>query len=340
MQQPTIPLKSLSLNSMPPANHQVVLLAYDGLCTFEYGCAVEVFALQRPELPPLHKPWYQLTVCSCDGPQLQMQGGTRLLVEADLSALQQADTVIIPGWKGIDAKVPDELIAALQAAHQRGARLASICSGVFVLAATGLLNGKTATTHWRYTAKLRQRYPAIQVQANALYCIEPQLCSSAGSAAGLDMMLELIRQDHGAGIANLVAQRLVIPPQRFGDQAQFVQSPLPANDRQRIARLMDWMRSDLCQPYPLAVLARQAALSSRQLQRLFVASCGLTPQQWLLRERLDHARLLLETTQLPIHQLAAAAGFGSEAMLRKHFRQQFAVSPAQYRRQFSRCPSR
>lgn len=325
---------------MSASHHQVVLLAYDGLCTFEYACAVEVFALQRPELPILAKPWYQLTVCSCDGPQLNMQGGTQLLVAEDLSALQQADTIIIPGWKGIHTAVPVPLIDALRAAHRRGARLASICSGVFVLAATGLLDGKTATTHWRYTDTLQQRYPTIRVQPNALYCLEPQLCSSAGSAAGLDMMLELIRLDHGAAIANLVAQRLVIPPQRFGDQAQFVQSPLPSNDRQRMVRLMDWMRSDLCRPYPLAVLAQQAALSSRQLQRLFVASCGLTPQQWLLRERLDRARLLLETTLLPIHQLAAAAGFGSEAMLRKHFRQQFAISPGQYRQQFSRvCPA-
>lgn len=317
------------------AAHQVALLAYDGLCTFEYGCAVEIFALRRPELPALRAPWYQLTVFSCDGPELQMQGGTRLLVDVDLSALATADTIVIPGWKGIAAPVPTELISALQAAHQRGARLASICSGVVVLAACGLLDGKTATTHWRYADELALRYPAIQLQSAALYCIEGQLYSSAGSAAGLDMLLELVRRDHGSQVANLVAQRLVIPPQRFGDQAQFVKSPLPANERSRVARLMAEVRQDLSRPYPLSWLAQRAALSSRQLQRLFIASCGLTPQQWLLQERLDLVRLLLETSHASIANIAQQSGFGSENMLRRHFRLRFSLSPSAYRRQFS-----
>ena len=312
-------------------NHLVVALAYDNLCTFEFGCAVEMFSLARPELGV---DWYRFAVCAEERGTVRAAGGISVQVPHGLAMLARADTIIIPGWQGVDVAPAPALLRRLVAAHARGARIATICSGVFVLAATGLLDGKAATTHWRYADKLQQRHPAIEVRPNSLYVDEGSLLTSAGSAAGLDMMLHLVRRDHGPRVANQVAQRLVVPPHRLGDQAQFVARPLPQDEAARLARLMDWVRAHPAEDWTLASLAERAAMSVRTLQRQFRQSLGMSPVDWLVRERVELARQLLETSARPLAHVSSLAGFGSEESFRRHFRLATGVSPMAYRRQF------
>lgn len=313
-------------------DHCVVALAYDGLCTFEFGCVVEMFSLERPELGV---DWYRFAVCAAERGPIKAAGGIQVVAPHGLAMLARADTIVIPGWRGADEAPPEPLLRALRRAHARGARLASICSGVFVLAAAGVLDGKAATTHWRYADKLRERHPAIDVRPNELYVDEGQVLTSAGSAAGLDMLLHLVRRDHGARIANQVAQRLVIPPHRLGDQAQFVPRPMPVDEAARLSRLMDWVRAHPAQPHTPASMAKRAAMSVRTLQRQFQETAGLTPLEWVTRERVAAARELLESSRRPMADIAERSGFGSEESFRRHFRLVTGVSPATYRRQFA-----
>jgi len=206
---------------------------------------------------------------------------------------------------------------------------------VFVLAAAGVLDGKTVTTHWRYAAKLQQRYPQVRVQPDALYVDKGQIITSAGSAAGLDMLLHLVRRDYGGAVANRVAQRLVVPPHREGGQAQFVPRPMPQNDSGRLAKLMDWVRQHPALPHTLRSLAERAAMSPRTLQRQFHDATGMAPYEWLVRERVTVAREMLESQPaLPIGRVAELAGFGSEESMRRHFRRIALTSPAAYRAKF------
>lgn len=313
--------------------HRVVALAYDGLCTFEFGCTVELFALPRPEL---NVPWYEFAVCAAERGPLQAAGGLEVRVPHSLKLLDRADTIVIPGWRAIEEPPPPALLAKLRAAHVRGARLCSICSGVFVLAAAGVLEGRRATTHWRYVERLGARYPGIQVEANALYVDEGSILTSAGSAAGLDMLLHLVRRDYGAKIANQVAQRLVIAPHREGGQAQFVPRPVAADERGRLSRLMEFVRAYPARPHSLRSLAARAAMSTRTLQREFAAATGQAPYEWLVSERIERAKELLETTRLGAAEVATRVGMGSAESLRHHFRQRVGITPAQYRRRFSR----
>jgi AraC family transcriptional regulator, transcriptional activator FtrA len=313
----------------------VVALAYDGLCTFEFGCVVELFALPRPELTV---PWYEFSVCAAERGPLRAAGGIEVRVAHGLKALEQADTIVIPGWRAPDEPPPAALLTRLRAAFARGARLCSICSGVFVLAAAGLLDGRRATTHWRYVEGLRARYPQIRVEANALYVDEGRLLTSAGSAAGLDMLLHLVRRDHGAKIANQVAQRLVIAPHREGDQAQFVPRPVATDERGRLARLLDFVRAHLGEPHTLASLATRASMSTRTLQRQFAQATGQAPHAWLIGERIERAKELLEGTRLPTARVAARVGMGSAESLRHHFRERVGTTQLQYRRRFARRP--
>ena len=316
-------------------SHKVVALAYDRLCTFEFGCVVELFALPRPELAV---PWYEFAVCSAERTPLRAAGGIQVMVRHPLRLLDSADTIIIPGWREVAEMPPGPLLARLRRAFDRGARLCSICSGVFVLAAAGVLDGRRATTHWKYAAQLQARYPRILVESNALYVDTGQVLTSAGSAAGLDMLLHLVRRDHGAKVANQVAQRLVLAPHREGDQAQFVPRPLAADGRGRLARLMDFVRAHPAAPHTLASLAARAAMSTRTLQREFMAATGLAPHRWLVAERIERAKELLETTRLSAEEIAARIGLGSAESLRHHFRRRLGTTPQQYRRRFSRRP--
>ncbi|MBR8129896.1 transcriptional regulator FtrA [Burkholderia ambifaria] len=315
-------------------NHLVVALAYDRLCTFEFGCVVELFALERPELGV---DWYRFAVCASEPGPVRAAGGITVAAPYRLATLDRADTIVIPGWRDPDERPPEPLLKKLRAARRRGARLCSICSGVFVLAAAGVLDGMTVTTHWRYAERLQARYPALRVNPDALYVDEGQIVTSAGSAAGLDMLLHLVRRDHGGAIANRVAQRLVLPPHRDGGQAQFVPRPVAPGGGDRLAKLIDWMRAHAAEPHTLASLAAQAAMSTRTLQRQFADATGMSPLTWLIRERVNLAKDMLEThPALSLAQIAARSGFGSEESLRRHFRRVAATSPAAYRRGMDR----
>ncbi len=316
-------------NHSPPL---VAVLAYDGLCTFEFGVAVEVFGLPRPELGD---GWYRFAVAALDPGPLRAMGGIQILADGGLEILERATTIVIPGWRGAKAPVPDRLIAALRDADARGARLLSICSGAFVLAAAGLLNGRRATTHWRYATDLRDRYPAIHVEPDVLYVDEGNILTSAGSAAGIDLCLHLVRRDFGPDAANSVARRLVVQPHREGGQAQFIETPVPtAREGARLGPLLDHIRERLAEDHPLESMANRAGMSLRTFLRRFNALTGMTPGEWLLAERLARARVLLESGDVSVEDVATQAGFGSAATLRHHFRQRLGISPTHYRARF------
>jgi AraC family transcriptional activator FtrA len=310
--------------------HLVAILAYDGLCTFEFGCAVELFALARPELGVA---WYDHAVCAVDAGPLRAAGGFTMQVAHGLEVLERAGTIVIPGWRDIDEAPPAALVDALRAAAARGARLCAICSGAFVLAHAGLLDGRRASTHWRYLDQLAARFPAVRIDAVALYVEDGPIVTSAGSAAGLDMLLHLVRSDFGADIANRVAQRLVVPAQRDGGQAQLVQRPMPDLIDNRIARLLDWLRENLRLQHTVASIAQHACMAPRTLQRQFKARTGSTPLAWLVRERVQLAAQLLENRpDIGIDAIADLAGLGSPASLRRHFKASALAPPARYRK--------
>lgn len=241
--------------------NRVVALAYDGLCTFEFGVAVEIFGLPRPEMGA---GWYQFAVAAVDSGELRATGGIRLMADGGMDLLSSAETIVVPGWRGIDAPVPAALCAALVAARARGCRIISICSGVFVLAAAGLLDGRRATTHWRYTDQLRQRYPQIEVIDDVLYVGDENVMTSAGSAAGIDLCLHLVREDYGIDAANTVARRLVISPHRDGAQAQQVVRPVAkARESQRLGLLFDFLHQQLAVSHSVASLAQRVGMSPR-----------------------------------------------------------------------------
>ncbi|CAN5437574.1 transcriptional regulator FtrA [soil metagenome] len=314
-----------------PANKRVVALAYDGLCTFEFGVAVELFGLPRPEMGP---DWYEFATAAIEPGPLRGLGGVQVVADGGLELVEAAGTIIAPGWRGADTPVPPPLIEALQVAHANGGRVMSICSGVFVLAAAGLLVGRRATTHWRYVDTLRAMYSDIDVQPDVLYVDEDDVLTSAGSAAGLDLGLHLIRRDFGPEAANSVARRLVIPPHRDGGQAQFIQRPVPiAHEASRLSPILDRMRADLAHDHGVKTLADAAGMSPRTFLRRFEAATGVTPARWLLAERLARARELLETTPAGVEQIAQAVGFGAPA-LRHHFRKSLATTPQAYRARF------
>lgn len=313
-------------------HRQVAALAYDGLCTFEFGVAVEAFGLARPEMG---EDWYRFAVAGVDEGPLRATGGVRVVVDGGLELLESAGTIIVPGWRGADAPVPEDLILALRSAHQRGARLLSICSGVFVLAAAGLLAGKRATTHWRYAEALARRFPDIAVEPDALYVDNGDVLTSAGSAAGIDLCLHLIRRDYGAAAANSVARRLVAAPHRDGGQAQFIERSVPEpRESGRVSRALDLMRSDLSKERRIAELADAAGMSARTFLRRFEAATGATPARWLRAERLAKAKELLETTDRSIDEIARLCGFNDLSSFRGHFRTAMGTTPSSYRALF------
>ncbi|MGO4355909.1 transcriptional regulator FtrA [Rhizobium sp. RAF36] len=317
----------------PVSNHSVVVLAYDELCTFEFGLAVEVFGLPRPEMG---SNWYSFAVASVDEGPLRAMGGVTIEADGGLDLLTAADTIVVPGWRGAACPVPKHLIKALQHAAGRGARVLSICSGVFVLAAAGLLTNKRATTHWRYTELLKSMFPAISVVEGVLYVDEGDILTSAGSAAGLDLCLHLIRRDFGAAAANSVARRLVLPSHREGGQAQLLGRPVPEDhEASRISPLLDYIRDHIQTAHRVDDLAKRAGMSKRTFLRRFEDLTGTTPSQWILLERMGRARELLEASDMSIEGIADAAGFGSATALRHHFRVRMGTTPLAYRERFN-----
>jgi AraC family transcriptional activator FtrA len=310
--------------------HHVAILAYDRLCTFEFGCAVELFSLERPELGVA---WYTHAVCAAEPGPLRAAGGLLVHAPHGLAELARADTIVIPGWRDLAEAPPPALIGALRAAHARGARLCSICSGAFVLAHAGLLDGRRATTHWHYAQQLAARFPALRVEAGVLYVEDGTVVTSAGSAAGQDMLLHLVRSDYGSEVANQVARRLVVPLHRDGQQAQLVERPVPSGDAGRVAPLLDWIREHIRSAHSIDSMASAARMSRRTFQRKFKESTGLAPLDWLVRERVALACDLLQGRPgMAIELVAELAGFGSSESLRRHLRRLGRPSPTAQRR--------
>ncbi|MFB7937724.1 helix-turn-helix domain-containing protein [Streptomyces sp. NPDC056049] len=310
----------------------VALAVTDGMLHFELGVAHEVFG-SAPDAVTV--PWYDLTVC---GPGPVPLGPFLLAPDHGLDRLRDADTVIVPGWADVDAEPPAELVDAVRAAHAAGARIVSLCTGAFVLAAAGLLDGRRATTHWAHTDVLAARHPAVEVDPDVLYVDEGSVLTSAGKAAALDLCLHVVRLDHGSAVANTVARRLVVPPHRSGGQAQFVTAPVPDQDDRPLTALFPWIVERLDRPLTVEDLARRAGMSSRQLTRQFRAATGTTPLQWLLAQRIRRAQELLERTDDGVDAIAAATGMGTATTLRRHFNRTLGVPPDSYRRTFRTRP--
>jgi len=311
--------------------------AFDGLASFELGVTVEVFALPRPELDVPW--WYGFALCAERPGRQRAVGGFGLDVEHGLDVLAAADTVILPGTPDPTGDPSPELLGALRAAHARGARLVSICSGAFVLAATGLLDGRAATTHWMYADLLAERYPRVRVDPRVLYVDGGDVLTSAGTAAGIDLCLHLVRRDHGAEVANRIARRMVVSPHRTGDQAQFVEAPVPARAPEaaggEVSRVMAWALERLGERIEVGDLAREAHLSARTLTRRFAEATGTSPARWLLEQRIAASVALLESTSTPVEEVGALVGIPSPAAFRRHFARVMGVPPSVYRRTFS-----
>ncbi|WP_329389270.1 helix-turn-helix domain-containing protein [Streptomyces sp. NBC_01351] len=306
----------------------VALAVTDGMLHFELSLACEVFGY---DLSGVADPWYSLAVC---GPGAVRLGRFRLEPDSGLDRLPHADLVIVPGWADIDVDPPAELVDAVRAAHEAGARVASLCTGAFVLAAAGLLDGRRATTHWAHTQALAERHPRVEVDPDVLYVDSGSVLTSAGKAAAMDLCLHLVRLDHGSAIANALARRLVVPPHRAGGQAQFVPAPVPAQDDHPLADLFPWAIERLDRPLTVEDLARRANMSSRHLGRHFRSVTGTTPLQWLLTQRIRRAQELLETSGDSVDAIAEATGMGTAASLRRHFNRTIGVPPDAYRRTF------
>ncbi|MEV0382058.1 helix-turn-helix domain-containing protein [Nonomuraea sp. NPDC050643] len=310
--------------------HRVVALAGPPQSPFELACAAEVFGMSRPGLPSP----YAFGVCAERTGPMATPVGYDIQVSQGLAALDAADTVVIPGWQRRAEPATPAVIGALRRAHRRGARLVAICSGAFLLAQTGLLDGRRATTHWRMTAELAARFPRVEVEPDTLYVDLGDLATSAGTAAGVDLCLHLVRTDHGAAYAAQVARHMVMPPHREGGQLQY--APPDHGDRppDSLAPLLDWAATRLHEPLTGDDLAARLGVSTRTLARRFAGQLGVSPGKWLLERRITAARALLEESDLPVETIARKVGLSSATNLRRHFQHALSTTPGAYRRSF------
>ena len=317
--------------------HRVVALALPGLVTFDLGCALQIFG--HSPTPEARPQLYDFTVCAPSGYRVATSDGFTLTVPRDLEVLAGADTVVVPGYHHAwDTPPPREALHALHAAAEQGARMLSICIGAFALGHAGLLDHRRATTHWAATGLLAAHFPAATVVDDVLYVDDGDVLTSAGLASGLDLALHLVRRDHGAAAAAELARWNVVAPHREGAQAQFISTAVPDTGESTLAATCRWALTHLERPLELADLAAHAQLSERSLLRHFRAEIGTSPRQWLLRARLDRARELLETTTLPIEDIARRAGFPTAAALRSRFTTTLGASPSAYRKSFNHRP--
>jgi AraC family transcriptional activator FtrA len=321
------------------AMHEVMIPVIDGMKLFEIAVAYEVFGEPRPGLV---EPGYHVVLCAVSGHDTVLGSGLVAPGTHTLAELACADTIVLPALPSYDAVIPTELIDALRAAAARGTRIAAICTGAFAAAQAGLLDGLVATTHWMYADELARRHPDVQVDADVLYTVDTvvgstaQICTSAGTAAGLDLCLELVRRDHGSAVAADVARRLVVPPHRTGGQAQFVATPIPRGLHDSgISACLDWLRAHLAEDITVKDIAAQANTSARTINRQFADVVGMAPITWLTHQRVTHAQQLLEKTELSVAQVATDCGFGTAANLRKHFTRYLSVTPSGYRGAFA-----
>lgn len=309
------------------AMHRVVALVRPVQSAFELGCAVEVFGTKRSGMPQ----HYEFEACTETPGPVPTTGGYAMSVSLGLSALETADTVIIPGWLPVEEPLSDAVRRALLRAHARGARLVTICSGVFALARTGLLDGRSATTHWARAEQLRREFPRVRVEPDRLYVDHGDVATSAGAGAGFDLCLHLVRHDHGAAYAALLARHMVLPPHREGGQAQYAPPPPPED---ALGGLLTWADERLGTPLSVGGLASYLGVSSRTLARRFADQLGTSPGAWLLSRRVAAARTLLEETDLPVEAIAARVGLTSAVNMRRRFRAQIGTTPGAYRRAF------
>ncbi|MFB4315194.1 GlxA family transcriptional regulator [Actinomadura sp. 21ATH] len=310
----------------------VAVAVTDGAPIFELAIPCEVFGYRRPDLTDS---WYDFRLCAPAGERPRTAAGFAPETVHALDALAGAGTVVIPACRDVHDDQPAELVAAVRAAHANGARIVSLCSGAFVLAAAGILDGRPATTHWMHASLLARRYPAVRVDASVLYIDDGDVLTSAGTAAGLDLCLHIVRADHGAAVATALAKRLVMPAHRPGGQAQYIDAGDAIGDMDDLAPVLDWARRRLDRPLTISALAQQANVTPRTLIRRFHTVTGTTPMNWLRDRRVDRARELLETTTLPIDRVAERSGLGSPANLRRHFTRTVGVPPSTYRKTFS-----
>jgi AraC family transcriptional regulator, transcriptional activator FtrA len=311
------------------ANHRVAILVYDGVSLFELGAACDVFGDDSGGTP-----LYAVSVCAAT-PSVTTDAGLTMGVPAGLDAVRAARTVVVTPTS-LAERVPPAALEALRAAHARGARIMSLCTGAFILAAAGLLDGRVATTHWSECAQLAREHPRVRVDPRVLYVDDGDLLTSAGSAASVDLCLHVVQQDFGAEAATRVARELVVPLHRDGGQAQYIDTPMPAQaGDDLLAATLVWLQAHLGEEVSVADLAARSAMSARTFARRFVASTGTTPYQWIARERVRLAQRLLETTDLPVEAIARSCGLGSAANLRKQFGRALSTSPNSYRRTFA-----
>ncbi len=309
--------------------HVVATVVLDGFEPFEFAVAAEVFGTDRSYLGV---EWYEFRLCTPG--EVTLAGGAKLRGSHGLEDVATADTVIIPQGP-VDSDPPAELLEVVVDAHRRGARIVSFCSGCFVLAAAGLLDGRRATAHWIETERFRRRFPRVQLDPNVLFVDEGDVLTSAGTAAGIDLALHIVRKDFGADIARAVARRMVVPPHRDGGQAQFIDPPhAPRVPSDGMAPLLDWLSGQLHRDVTVAEMAARVAMSERTFARRFKEATGTTPFRWVLRQRLQAAQELLETTDLDVDRIAHRSGFGSATNLREHFRRELGTTPTAYRRTF------
>jgi len=312
----------------PDTPLKVAILVYDGVATFEFGCATELFALDRPEISP----WYEgQAIALTEGP-LRATGG--ITIEASRrTSLDDFDCVVVPSWPTQDTAAPQVIIDAIVALARRGGRVLSFCSGAFLLAEAGLLDGREATTHWRYAERFKDRFPNTRYVDNVLYVYDGQIGCSAGSAAAIDLGIDVIRQDFGRTIANTVARRLVLSPHRSGGQAQFIETPI--HQRPDVfASTLDWAVQHLAQHITVETLADQANMSRRSFDRHFRKTLNMSPKHWLSQQRIQRAQQLLESSQASIEEIAEKSGFNNALSLRNNFHKHLGISPRQFRQQF------
>ena len=315
----------------------VAAVVDQGALTFDFAIPCEVFGVDRSDIV---EPWYEFLVVAAGERRVRTQTGFVLEAPHGLAALKRADTIIVPGWADPDLEPSPALIRALAAAHARGARIASVCTGAFVLAAAGLLDGRRATTHWMYTELLQQRFPRVQVDPAVLYIANDNVMTSAGTAAGIDLCLHLVAADHGIDVAATVARRMVMPLFRSGGQAQYVDTPIAPATGDAMNALLEWSVTHLSEGVSVDDLARRGAMSSRTLTRRFRAATGMPPGEWLQRERMRLAQRLLESTDDPIALVARRAGYDTSTAMRAQFALRLQTSPRAYRQTFRAVAAR
>jgi len=323
-------------NYSGPVLSTVAALLIEGVAPFEFGVICEVFGIDRTDdgVPP-----FDFRVCGEQpGVPMPTSVGVQFTPEHGLDGLNNADLVALPAYQ-IRDEYPPAVLDALRSAADRGATLLSVCTGAFILGAAGLLDDRPCTTHWRYVDEFAARFPRAKVNPDVLFVDDGNVITSAGTAAGIDACLHLVRRELGAAVVTAIARRMVVPPQRDGGQRQFVELPMPASTGDSLEPVLTWMLDNLATDHTIASLARRAMLSERTFARRFVAETGSTPHRWLTLQRVLHARRLLEETALGVDEIAAKCGFGTAALLRHHFHVVVGVAPTDYRRTFAHRPA-